>query len=131
MRSNLVADVYAYGANLLVTHPDTGIFRYPVGPDTQRQQYTYYCCFQFIYVFAHAKAVLFEVEDGVADKLSWTMVCNASAPIGMKDSYSISSQCVCRHSYVLPSSEPSYGENRRVLQKQQYVANSALRSGLR
>jgi hypothetical protein len=131
MRGNVVADVYADGADLLFAHPDAGVFRYPVGPDTQSQQYSHYCCFQFPYIFAHAKTVLFEAKDGVADKLSRTMVCNASASIGMKNSYPMSSQRLWRHSYVLPSPEPSYGENRRVLQKQQYVANSALRSGPR
>ena len=131
MRGNVVADVYAYGANLLSADPDTGMFRYPVGPDIQRQQYTHYCRFQFPYILAHAKTDLSEVKDWIADKLSRTMVRNAAAPIGMKNSYSISSQHLWRHSYVLRSPEPSYGENRRVLQKQQYVASSALRSGLR
>jgi len=118
VRRNVVADVYAYGANFLFTHPDTGVFRYPVTLDTESQQQVDYGCLQFPDIFAHAKTVFFEVKDGIAYKLSRTVTGNTSAPIGMKNGYSLSSQCLRRHNYVLSSPEPSYGEDRPVLQEQ-------------
>jgi hypothetical protein len=130
MRGNVVADVDAYGADFPFTHPDTGVFRYSVAMDTQKQQQLDYGFLQFPYVFARAKTVLFEVNDGVADELSRTMTGNTAPPVGAENSYSLFSERLHRDGHIVFSSEPSYGEDRRVLQKQQYIANSALRPGL-
>jgi hypothetical protein len=130
MRGNVVADVDAYGADFPFTHPDTGVFRYPVALDTQKQQQFDYGFLQFPYVFARAKMVLFKTEDGVADKLSRTMTGNTAPPVGVENGYSLFSERLRRDGHILFSPEPPYGENRRVLQEQQYIANSALRPGL-
>jgi hypothetical protein len=89
-----------------------------VALDTQSLQRLGDGCFQFPDIFAHAKTVLSKVEDGIADKLSRTVVRNVSASIGAKNGYSISSECLLRNTYVLTSPEPPDGENRRVLQEQ-------------
>jgi len=110
--------MYTYGADFLFTHPNTGVFRHTVARDTQSQQQPDYGCFQVPDVFARAKTVLPKVKDGIAYKLSRAVTGDTSASIGMKNGYSISSQCLPRHNYVLSSPEPSYGEDRRVLQEQ-------------
>jgi hypothetical protein len=58
-----------------------------------------------------------EVKNGIADKLSWAMIGDATSTVGMKDSYLLLSQYFGRNNYVFFSPKSPYGKNWWMLQE--------------
>ena len=130
MGSDVVADMYAYGADFSSARPDTRVACQPVTLDTQSQQRLDDSLLQFPDIFTHTKTVFSKVKDGIAYKLSRTMIGNTSPAIGAKNGDSFPSQYLRWNKYILSPLEPPYGENRWVLQEKYYVTNLALSSCL-
>jgi len=112
MRGNIVANMDTDRADFLIAYPNaTRIFCHPLTFDIKAKQQVDDDLFQFPDIFPHPEFVFFEVENGVANELSRTMIGDAAATVGRKDFYSIG-----RNDYVLFASESPYGENGRMLQ---------------
>ena len=126
VEGDAAADLDADGRYFSSGGPNTGEALLGVGGDVEIVQDVYYDLLQDADVLERAAAPLFKVDDGVANELAGSVVCDLTATVRFVHGDADGGQFILRGQEMLVAAQPAAGEDVGVLEEKEGVGRLAV-----